>query len=43
MSIGYETLFTPLQTLTFYNAVANNGRMMQPSSWIMFHGNGKHA
>jgi cell division protein FtsI (penicillin-binding protein 3) len=39
MSIGYETLFTPLQTLTFYNAVANNGgRMMQPSSWIMFHG-----
>ena len=30
MSIGYETLFTPLQTLTFYNAVANGGRMMQP-------------
>ncbi|MCU0320463.1 MAG: transpeptidase family protein [Flavobacteriales bacterium] len=30
ISIGYETLFTPLQILTFYNAVANDGRMMQP-------------
>jgi cell division protein FtsI (penicillin-binding protein 3) len=30
MSIGYEVLFTPLQLLTFYNAVANNGRMMKP-------------
>jgi cell division protein FtsI (penicillin-binding protein 3) len=30
MSIGYETLFTPLQILAFYNAVANDGRMMQP-------------
>ncbi|MBK8498792.1 MAG: transpeptidase family protein [Flavobacteriales bacterium] len=30
MSIGYEVAVTPLQTLTFYNAVANNGRMMQP-------------
>lgn len=30
MSIGYEVAITPLQTLTFYNAVANNGRMMQP-------------
>ena len=30
MSIGYEVALTPLQTLTFYNAVANNGRMMQP-------------
>lgn len=30
ISIGYETLFTPLQILTFYNAVANQGRMMQP-------------
>jgi cell division protein FtsI (penicillin-binding protein 3) len=40
MSIGYEvTLFTPLQTLTFYNAVANNGRMMQPQFVDrMFHG-----
>lgn len=30
MSIGYECLITPLQTLTFYNAVANNGRMVKP-------------
>ncbi len=30
MSIGYETMFTPLQILTFYNAVANNGRKMKP-------------
>jgi cell division protein FtsI (penicillin-binding protein 3) len=30
MSIGYELTLTPLQILTFYNAVANDGRMMQP-------------
>ncbi len=30
MSYGYETLITPLQTLTLYNAVANNGRMVKP-------------
>lgn len=30
MSIGYEVAITPLQTLAFYNAVANNGRLMQP-------------
>lgn len=30
MSIGYEELVTPLQLLTFYNAVANNGMMMKP-------------
>jgi cell division protein FtsI (penicillin-binding protein 3) len=30
MSIGYEVLLTPLQLLTFYNAVANDGRMMKP-------------
>ncbi len=30
MAHGYETQLTPLQMLTFYNAVANNGRMMQP-------------
>lgn len=30
MSIGYEVLQTPLQTLTFYNAVANGGKMMKP-------------
>jgi cell division protein FtsI (penicillin-binding protein 3) len=30
MSIGYETLMTPMQILTFYNAVANDGTMVQP-------------
>ncbi len=30
MSVGYEVSLTPLQTLTFYNAIANNGRMMKP-------------
>lgn len=30
MSIGYELKLTPLQTLTLYNAVANNGKMVQP-------------
>lgn len=30
MSIGYEVKMTPLQLLTFYNAVANNGKMVKP-------------
>jgi cell division protein FtsI (penicillin-binding protein 3) len=30
MSIGYEVLLTPLQLLTLYNAVANNGVMVKP-------------
>lgn len=30
MSIGYEVLQTPLQTLAFYNAVANNGVLVKP-------------
>ena len=30
MSIGYEVALTPLQTLAFYNAIANDGRLMQP-------------
>ena len=30
MSIGYEMKITPLQMLTFYNAVANNGAMVKP-------------
>ena len=30
MAIGYELEQTPLQTLTFYNAVANNGKMVKP-------------
>jgi len=30
MAYGYELQLTPLQMLTFYNAVANNGRMVKP-------------
>lgn len=30
MSIGYETSMTPLQLLTFYNAIANGGQLMKP-------------
>ncbi len=30
ISIGYESLVTPLQTLTLYNAIANNGKMVKP-------------
>lgn len=30
MSIGYEVQLTPLQILTFYNAVANDGKMVKP-------------
>jgi cell division protein FtsI (penicillin-binding protein 3) len=30
MAHGYEVQLTPLQVLTFYNGVANNGRMMKP-------------
>ncbi len=30
MSIGYGTQIAPINTLTFYNAIANNGRMVKP-------------
>ena len=30
MSIGYETQIAPINTVTFYNAIANDGKMMQP-------------
>ncbi len=30
MSVGYELTITPLQQLAFYNAIANNGKMMKP-------------
>ncbi len=30
MATGYECQLTPLQILTFYNAVANGGKMMKP-------------
>ena len=29
-AIGYERLIAPIQMLTFYNAIANNGRMVKP-------------
>jgi cell division protein FtsI (penicillin-binding protein 3) len=40
MSIGYEVRMTPLQILTFYNAIANNGRMVKPKfvSALKYHG-----
>lgn len=40
MSHGYEVQLTPLQLLTFYNAVANDGRMMKPRivREIQYHG-----
>ena len=30
MSIGYETQIPPIHTLTFYNAIANDGKMIKP-------------
>ncbi len=30
MSIGYEMLVTPMQIAAFYNAIANDGKMMKP-------------
>jgi cell division protein FtsI (penicillin-binding protein 3) len=37
---GYEIRITPLQTLTFYNAIANNGKMIKPRfvKEIRYHG-----
>ncbi|MEY4287766.1 MAG: hypothetical protein RL511_1855 [Bacteroidota bacterium] len=29
-AVGYEVMQTPLQTLTYYNAVANNGKLVRP-------------
>ena len=33
MSFGYAIEVTPLQTLTLYNAIANNGKMVKP--WLV--------
>ena len=41
MSHGYEVRMTPLQILTFYNAVANDGRMMKPRFVTAVTRNGK--
>ena len=30
VAIGYSARVTPLQVVTFYNAIANNGKMMKP-------------
>lgn len=30
MAIGYETMLSPIQLLSFYNAIANDGMMMKP-------------
>ncbi|MBI4647551.1 MAG: transpeptidase family protein [Bacteroidia bacterium] len=40
MSVGYEVRLTPLQILTFYNAIANNGIMVKPRfiKAIRYHG-----
>lgn len=40
MSIGYEVELTPLQILAFYNAVANNGKMVKPKfvREVRYHG-----
>lgn len=41
MSYGYESLITPLQTLTLYNAIANDGRMVRPRFEKEIQRNGK--
>lgn len=42
-SIGYEVRMTPLQILTFYNAIANDGRMVRPqfAESLQLHGKTK--
>ena len=30
-TMGYERIMAPIQTLTFYNAIANGGKMVKPS------------
>ncbi len=41
MAIGYGVKVTPLHTLTFYNAIANNGKMMKPYFIESFERGGK--
>lgn len=40
-SIGYSTRFLPLHTATFYNAIANDGKMMKPYFVENYQKNGK--
>lgn len=41
MAIGYEVLQTPLQTLAFYNAIANGGKLMRPQFVEAFRRSGR--
>ncbi|GHT34497.1 penicillin-binding protein [Bacteroidia bacterium] len=41
MSFGYETQIPPIYTLAFYNAIANNGKMMRPHFVKEITSNGK--
>lgn len=41
MSIGYETQIPPISTCTFYNAIANNGKLVQPRFVLSAQHNGK--
>jgi cell division protein FtsI (penicillin-binding protein 3) len=41
MAIGYGVKVTPLHTLTFYNAIANDGKMMKPYFIESFERGGK--
>lgn len=41
MAIGYGLLLTPLHTLTYYNAIANDGKMMRPYFVESYELNGK--
>lgn len=41
LAFGYESRLTPLQTLTFFNSVANNGRYMKPYLVDELHRDGK--
>ena len=45
MAFGYEVSFTPLQMLTFYNAIANDGVMVRPQivSTIKQHGHNEEV
>ncbi len=41
MSFGYETQFPPIYMLMFYNAIANNGKMIKPFTTKAFIKDGK--
>ncbi len=42
-SVGYGLTITPMQTLAFYNAIANKGRLMQPLFVTSVSRNGKEV